>query len=137
LLPDDVVIDGDHWSQLVALSARSGAATLCVRPVPIKSAGRFGIVERDGDKVLRIFEKPSPGTTASNLAVFGRYVVTEPVIAGLTASSTRGELELTYGFSAAVKTPAGVRLVDFGAEIYDCGTPAEYAKSRAKYPVVA
>jgi UTP--glucose-1-phosphate uridylyltransferase len=134
LLPDDVVIDTDHWSRLIALHAHSGAATLCARPVPKETIGRFGIVERDGNKVLRVFEKPGPGTTASNLAIFGRYVVTEQVVAGLRSTHPTTELELTFGFAAAISTAAGVRTVDFAAEIYDCGTPAAYAESKIRFP---
>jgi UTP--glucose-1-phosphate uridylyltransferase len=134
LLPDDVVLEGDHWSQLIALNGQSGAATLCVRPVPKGTIGRFGIVERDGNRVLRVFEKPGPGTTTSNLAIFGRYVVTEQVIAGLRSTHPASELELTLGFASAISTAAGVRTVDFAAEIYDCGTPAAYAESRVRFP---
>jgi UTP--glucose-1-phosphate uridylyltransferase len=134
LLPDDVVLDGDHWSMLIALNAQSGAATLCVRPVPKETIGRFGIVERDGNKVLRVFEKPSPGTTTSNLAIFGRYVVTEQVIAGLRSTHPASELELTFGFASAISTAGGVRTVEFAAEIYDCGTPATYAESKMRFP---
>lgn len=133
LLPDDVVIKGDHWNQLIGLNKLSGAATLCVRPVPKETVGRFGIVEREGNKVLRLFEKPSPGTTASNLAIFGRYVVTQSVIAGLTACHPAGELELTFGFASALNSPDGVRTVDFAADIYDCGTPVEYAASKIRF----
>jgi UTP-glucose-1-phosphate uridylyltransferase len=82
LLPDDVVVDCDHWRALIDLNQRSGAATLCVRPVLTELASRFGIAERIGDRVVRLFEKPDPGTTKSNLAIFGRYVVTESVVAG-------------------------------------------------------
>jgi UTP--glucose-1-phosphate uridylyltransferase len=133
LLPDDVVIDSDHWNELIALNRQSGAATLCVRPVPKSTIGRFGIVERDGNKVVRVFEKPGPGTTASNFAIFGRYVVTEQVIAGLRSTHPASELELTFGFAAAITTAAGVRTVDFAAEIYDCGTPAAYAESKIRF----
>jgi UTP-glucose-1-phosphate uridylyltransferase len=134
LLPDDVVLDSEHWSQLIALNAQSGAATLCVRRVPKETIGRFGIVERDGKEVVRVFEKPGPGTTTSNLAIFGRYVVTEQVIAGLRSTHPTTELELTFGFAAAITTAAGVRTVDFAAEIYDCGTPATYAESKMRFP---
>jgi UTP--glucose-1-phosphate uridylyltransferase len=133
LLPDDVVLDSEHWSQLIALNAQSGAATLCVRRVPKETIGRFGIVERDGKEVVRVFEKPGPGTTTSNLAIFGRYVVTEQVIAGLRSTHPTTELELTFGFAAAITTAAGVRTVDFAAEIYDCGTPAAYAESKIRF----
>jgi UTP--glucose-1-phosphate uridylyltransferase len=134
LLPDDVVLETKHWRDLIALFRQDGVATLCVRPVPIETTSRFGIAECDGDSVLRLVEKPPPGGTPSNLAIFGRYVVTEAVIAGLRARRGDGELELTYGFAAAIARPPGVRAVTFGGAIYDCGTPADYASSIRRFP---
>jgi UTP--glucose-1-phosphate uridylyltransferase len=135
LLPDDVVLETAHWSDLIALHRRHGAATLCVRPVPIETTQRFGIAECNQDQVIRLVEKPTPGASTSNLAIFGRYVVTEPVIAGLRgAQPADGEVELTYGFAAAIQAPSGVRAVRFSGEIYDCGTPAEYASSIRRFP---
>jgi len=133
LLPDDVVLETDHWRDLIELHQQHGAATLCVRPVPIETMGRFGIAECDHDRVLRLIEKPTPGASTSNLAIFGRYVVTEAVINGLQARHEPGEAELTYGFAAAIKTPSGVRAVRFDGEIYDCGTPSEYASSLSRF----
>ena len=43
LLPDDVVVEGDHWSQLMRLHADTGAPCLCVRRVRPEQAHRFGI----------------------------------------------------------------------------------------------
>ena len=130
LLPDDVVRETHHWRDLIALHRQEGAATFCVRPVPIETTGRFGIADCDGDRVLRLVEKPPAGASTSNLAVFGRYVVTEAIVAGLRAwQGGDGEAELTYGFVAALQTPPGVRAVRFEGEIYDCGTPADYAVS--------
>jgi UTP--glucose-1-phosphate uridylyltransferase len=135
LLPDDVVLETAHWRDLIALHRRHGAATLCVRPVPIETTHRFGIAECDEDRVVHLVEKPPPGASTSNLAIFGRYVVTEPVIAGLReARHADGEVELTYGFAAAIHTPPGVRAVRFSGDIYDCGTPAEYASSIQRFP---
>jgi UTP-glucose-1-phosphate uridylyltransferase len=135
LLPDDVVLETAHWRDLIALHRRHGAATLCVRPVPIETTSRFGIAECDQDRVVRLVEKPPPGASTSNLAIFGRYVVTEPVIAGLRwVRQADGELELTNGFAAAIQPPPGVRAVRFSADIYDCGTPAEYASSINRFP---
>lgn len=133
LLPDDVILETKHWRDLIALYRHDGAATLCVRPVPIETASRFGIAECDQDRVLRLVEKPPRGASTSNLAVFGRYVVTEAVVDGLRAPREAGEAELTYGFAAATKTAPGVRAVRFEGEIYDCGTPAEYASSLNRF----
>jgi UTP--glucose-1-phosphate uridylyltransferase len=134
LLPDDVVLATDHWSKLLEMHRQLGAATLCVREVPIETTSRFGIAECSGSKVVALVEKPAPGTTTSNLAVFGRYVVTESVVAGLRNSKLPGELELTFGFAAALREAPGVTALRFLGEIYDCGTPAEYAASKARFP---
>jgi len=134
LLPDDVVLATDHWSGLIQLHDRTGTAALCVREVPLESTSRFGIAECVGDRVVALVEKPAPGTTSSNLAVFGRYIATEPVIAGIRSAGRSGELELTDGFSRALETPPGVGVVRFGGEIYDCGTPSEYASSVHRFP---
>jgi glucose-1-phosphate thymidylyltransferase len=134
LLPDDVVLTSGHWAELIQLRRESGAATLCVRPVPIEMTGRFGVAECEGDRVVRLIEKPTLGTSSSNLVVFGRYVVTPAVIAGLRAAQAPAELELTYGFAALVESDPGVRAVRFKGQIFDCGTPAEYASSVASFP---
>ncbi len=133
LLPDDVVRATEHWTALLDVQARSGAAALCVRRVPIEKTSRFGIAECDGTRVTRLLEKPPPGTSSSDLAIFGRYIVTETVATGLRNLETVGERELTGGFAAAIQSPAGVRAIYFEGEIYDCGTPTAYAESLARY----
>ena len=134
LLPDDVVFQTDHWVRLLDVSRATGAAALCVRPVPIETISRFGIAECESDRVVRLVEKPAPGTTTSNLAIFGRYVVNEHVATGLSAQQPDGELELTFGFMAAIRNSPGVRAVSFSGDIYDCGTPSEYEASKARFP---
>lgn len=133
LLPDDVVLEDAHWTDLISLHHDSGAATLCVRPVPIETTSRFGIAECQGDRVVKLVEKPAPGTSSSNLAIFGRYVVTAPVIVGLRDAGIKGEVELTYGFASAIATQEGVRVAVFNGKSYDCGTPTAYASSSAGF----
>jgi UTP--glucose-1-phosphate uridylyltransferase len=134
LLPDDVTFETEHWLDLVALHRQDGTATFCVRSVPIETTSRFGIAECDQDRVVRLIEKPPPGATTSNLAVFGRYVVTEAVATALRTWQGEGEAELTYGFATAIKTRPGVRAVRFEGEIFDCGTPTDYASSVIRFP---
>jgi UTP--glucose-1-phosphate uridylyltransferase len=133
LLPDDVVLGTDHWARLLDLHRQSGAPVLCVRQVPLGTTDRFGIAEIDGNRVLTLVEKPAAGTSSSTLAIFGRYVVTESVVAGLGSTLNSGELELTIGLAKAINTPLGVRAVHFDDDIYDCGTPAAYASSVARF----
>jgi UTP-glucose-1-phosphate uridylyltransferase len=51
----------------------------------------------------------------------------------LRAWRGEGELQLTYGFQAALEAGAGVIAVPFDAYIYDCGTPEEYDRSQAAW----
>jgi UTP--glucose-1-phosphate uridylyltransferase len=140
LLPDDVILSGEPWRLL--RSAHDGAATaaLCVRHVPAHLTSRFGIascrLERGRMLVEQLVEKPAPGTAPSNLAVLGRYVVTEPVLTALEGGF-RGEskeLELTHGFAAVTAQPPGVVAVPFDGDVFDCGTPADYQHSVSRFP---
>lgn len=137
LLPDDVVLETEHWTDLLEVHRRTGAAALCLRPVAPQMTSRFGIAECKGEVVERLFEKPAAGTTASNLAIFGRYIVTEPVVSGLRDVTQAAEVELTYGFASALKEPPGVRAVSFSGQIFDCGTPTEYAASLDRFSRLA
>jgi UTP--glucose-1-phosphate uridylyltransferase len=137
LIPDDVVLETRHWRDLIGHHQQDGAAALCVRPVPIETTSRFGIAECDDGRITRLLEKPPPGTSSSNLAIFGRYVVTKAVVAGLrSVQQEEAEVELTYGFAAAINTPPGIGAVTFGGEIYDCGNPAEYSLSIGRFPLI-
>jgi UTP--glucose-1-phosphate uridylyltransferase len=140
LLPDDVVPGTDHWHALRSTVAETGAGALCVRPVPIDEVSRFGIAvcspEGGRLRVRRLVEKPAAAIDASPLAVFGRYIVTRPVIDALEARlhQVAGELHMTDGFAGVLEEPPGIHAVPFFGETYDCGTPAEYARSAARYP---
>src|SRR5258708_5639608 len=104
LLPDDVVLETEHWPELIALNRQEGAATLCVRPVPMETTSRFGIAECDQDRVVRLVEKPLRGASSANLAIFGRYVIAEAVVRGLRTPRITGELGLTQGLPGATRS---------------------------------
>jgi UTP--glucose-1-phosphate uridylyltransferase len=136
LLPDDVILGREHWRQLFALHARSGAAGFCLRQVPLGETMRYGIAEcvagPDGLRVTRLVEKPMPGTCGSNLAVLGRYVITPTVMAALRERAAGRELELADGFAAALRVGETVMATAFSGVHFDCGTPDAYARSVAE-----
>ncbi len=86
---------------------------------------RFGIVELDGDRVVRIVEKPSD--PPSNLAVIGIYYITNSAILfecldHIVKSDikTKGEYQLTDAL--ALMTERGEKLGVFVVDgWYDCG----------------
>jgi UTP--glucose-1-phosphate uridylyltransferase len=83
-----------------------------------------------------LVEKPPPGTAPSDLSIFGRYIVTRPVVEALAAlrNSKPGELQLTDGFAEEVERRPGVMGVLFSGRVYDNGTAEEYRRSIARYP---
>ena len=139
LTPDDVTRGRQHWPRLRRVNAIAGAAAICLRRVPPETAHRFGIASThsEGDflRIRGLVEKPAPGTAPSNLAIFGRYIVTRPVLEALEAlrGSVRGELELTDGLAAVVSRAPGVMGVLFEGRAYDNGTADAYLSSVAEY----
>jgi UTP--glucose-1-phosphate uridylyltransferase len=136
LLPDDVIPTSDHWTRLRALHDEDGAHCLCVRPVPADQVHRFGIAAcvRDARghlRVERLVEKPRPDLAPSNLAVLGRYIVTQQVLYAighrLALRDRGGEVGLTESLADA----PGLLAVPFAGEHFDCGTPEDYARSLA------
>ena len=111
LLPDDVVSTVDHWRALQSLWRETGAPVLSVRRFAPAEAGRFGIAvcEPEGRhlRVRELVEKPPHGLIRSNLRIFGRYVVTRPVLEALQhrLETTTGELQLTEGYAALLEQP--------------------------------
>jgi UTP--glucose-1-phosphate uridylyltransferase len=140
LTPDDVTHSRVHWPRLHRVHAVEGAAAICLRPVPPETAHRFGIAachpEGDFFRISALVEKPAPGTAPSNLAIFGRYIVTRPVLDALETlrGSVRGELELTDGLAEAANRAPGVVGVLFRGRAYDNGTADAYMNSIAEYP---
>jgi UTP--glucose-1-phosphate uridylyltransferase len=102
----------------------------------METAHRFGIVvcSSRGDGRLRVeelVEKPPPGQARSNLSVLGRYIVTVERLAG--GRRNGAEIQLTDGFAAVLASPLGVLAVPYTGEVFDSGTPEEYAASGLRY----
>lgn len=133
LLPDDVITTIEPWPSLLAAHALGGAAAISVRPVPEDETYRFGIAVVQEGMVVELVEKPAAGSAPSNLAVFGRYIVNESVLAGTGGRSRTGEIEITDAFRAAALSAPGVAAVRYDGMIFDCGTPATFARAQVAY----
>ena len=133
LLPDDVITTHEPWPKLIKAHAKSGAAVITVRAVSADETSRFGIAVIESGMVVELVEKPAAGTAPSNLAVFGRYVINEAVLAGIAGPGRTGEMEITDAFRVAALGVPGVAAVEYEGVIFDCGTPAEFARAQAAY----
>jgi len=139
LLPDDVVPGAHPWHDLENLRQATGMATLAVRTFPAREAGRYGVAacSHEGGRlrIRQLIEKPAPGTIASAYRIFGRYIVTAPIMAALESGLRRveDELQLTDAYASCLAHPQGVFATEFTGETFDCGTPAEYSRSVTRY----
>ena len=89
----DNIIEGNIRDAVAQFEEQPGGAKILLKEVPDPS--RFGVPELDGDRVVRIFEKPEK--PPSNYAVIGIYMYDHRVfdIVRTLKPSDRGELEIT------------------------------------------
>ena len=103
-LGDDLVYSDVPCAwQMLELFREVGESIVAVQRVPADQTYQYGIVEGiDNDRerthrVKRMVEKPAPGTTDSDLAIIGRYILM-PEIFDILSSTTPGhggEIQLT------------------------------------------
>jgi UTP--glucose-1-phosphate uridylyltransferase len=137
LLADDVILGGEPClRQLMAAHARTaGATVLAVRRVARDQISRYGIIatgSSDGrlHEVVDMVEKPPVDEAPSDLAIFGRYVLTPDVFEALGATEPGAgkEIQLT---DAIRKTLPGGRVFayEFEGDYYDTGTVPGYLRA--------
>ena len=125
--------------QMVDVAARMRASTIGVMEVAVDDTGKYGIVETEpaGDRVgriTRIVEKPKPGTTASTLAVIGRYVLSPRIFGHLRTlePGAGAEIQLTDGIAKLVAEEA-VYAYAFEGRRYDCGSKLGYLEASVDF----
>ena len=136
LLPDDVILGGPPClKQLMQVHAETGATVLAVRRVARDQISRYGIIApgaSDGrtHDVVDTVEKPDLDEAPSDLAIFGRYVLTPDVLAALgdTKPGSGKEIQLT---DAIRRTLGRSRVVayEFEGDYYDTGTIPGYLRA--------
>ena len=107
----------------------NGASVIAVLPVPEDQVDRFGVIagEQINDDVWKIsslVEKPPVEEAPTNLAVFGRYLLT-PRVMDLLAEvkpGAGGEIQLTDALDELLKEEEMYALVIDGEDGFDTGT---------------
>ena len=125
--------------QMVEVAGRMGYSTIGVMDVPADATGNYGIVETEkaGERlgrITRIVEKPKSGTTASTLAVIGRYVLSPRIFGHLRtmAPGAGGEIQLTDGI-ARLAAEEAVYAYSFDGRRYDCGSKLGYLEATVDF----
>ncbi len=102
----------EHVGELLACRQAhpDTGAILSVMRIPEEEIGRTGIVALDGDRVVRILEKPSRAEAPSNIASLPLYVFAPRILDFLPAVkvSPRGEYELQDAIQAVIEQDGGV-----------------------------
>lgn len=130
LLGDVIVPECNMLPAMQAVSdAHGGASVIAVMPVPDEEVDRFGIISgtevEDGVwKVDRLVEKPALADAPTNLAVFGRYLLTPRVMELLedVKPGVGGEIQLTDALDALLLEEEMYALVIDPADGLDSGT---------------
>jgi UTP--glucose-1-phosphate uridylyltransferase len=136
LLPDDVILGAAPClRQLMQAYAETGATVLAVRRVARDQISRYGIIATGASsgrlhEVTDLVEKPSVEDAPSDLAIFGRYILSPDVFEALgdTKPGVGKEIQLT---DAMRQTLVGGRIVacEFEGEYYDTGTVPGYLRA--------
>jgi UTP--glucose-1-phosphate uridylyltransferase len=140
LLADDLIdAEVPVMRQMTELAAREDCAVIGVMNVAASETGNYGIVETgaaDGRAapITRMVEKPRPGTTASTLAVVGRYVLTPRLFHHLRSmpAGAGGEIQLTDGISLLLAEEQ-VLAYAFEGRRYDCGDKLGYLEATVDF----
>ena len=133
LLPDDLVLaDVPCLKQMVNRHDESGGSFVAVETVNGDNISSYGVVspvrvEGNVVEIDGIIEKPKPEDAPSDLAVIGRYILSERVFGHLEAlhAGVGGEIQLTDAIKALLSEQP-VRALIFSGCRYDCGSKAGY-----------
>jgi len=151
LLGDDVTFSKREpcTKTLCRLYGNTGKSVVAVKRVSADEVSSYGIVAVDPEpnystyRVRGLVEKPMPKDAPSDLAIYGRYVLTPGIFSSLerTKHGKNGELQLTDAMHDLLNTE-DILAHEFDGKRFDLGTPDGWlaanlelaAESSTRYP---
>jgi UTP--glucose-1-phosphate uridylyltransferase len=150
VLPDVIIDDAtsnpkkDNLSDMVAKFNTSRVSQVMVERVAQQDIPKFGIVDLEGRqlkpgesaKMHKMVEKPSLEDAPSDLAVVGRYVLSEKIwdLLAKTAPGAGGEVQLTDAIDALMEHEQ-VDAYYMKGKSHDCGSKLGYMMAQVEYAV--
>ncbi|GAA0815303.1 UTP--glucose-1-phosphate uridylyltransferase GalU [Colwellia asteriadis] len=148
VLPDVILDDASSDLKTENLSAmlgryhETGVSQIMVEPVAIEDVSNYGVTDCGGTMLLAgeskamtaVIEKPSIDEAPSNLAVVGRYVLSEKIW-GLLEQTRPGagdEIQLTDAI-ASLMALEPVDAFHMTGKSHDCGSKLGYMKANVEY----
>ena len=148
VLPDVIIDDAasnpkkDNLADMVAKFNTSRVSQVMVEQVPEEEISKFGIADLDGAaitqgqsaKIHKMVEKPPLDEAPSDLAVVGRYVLSEKIwdLLEFTPPGAGGEVQLTDAIDALMKLEQ-VDAYYMKGKSHDCGSKLGYMKANVEY----
>lgn len=144
LLGDMIVPDHSVLTRLKEVHDQTGASVIAVMPVPDDHVSRYGIIQghETGDgvwKVSGLVEKPPMNEAPSNLAIFGRYLLTPKVMELLPdIRPGRGdEIQLTDALVALLKSEELYAVVVDPAKGFDTGNVLSWLEANVAFALAS
>lgn len=140
LLGDDIVqSEVPAIKQLMDKYNQTGKSVIGVQQVDEDETHRYGIVDpsESNDRLFSVekfVEKPKAGTSPSNLAIMGRYVLTPEIFNYLEKQEigTGGEIQLTDAIKY-LNNDDCVYAYDFEGDRYDVGEKQGFVKTTIQF----
>jgi UTP--glucose-1-phosphate uridylyltransferase len=148
VLPDVIIDDAasnpkkDNLADMVAKFNTSRVSQVMVEQVADEDVSKFGIADLDGAsiepgqsaKIHKMVEKPPLDEAPSNLAVVGRYVLSEKIwdLLEFTPPGAGGEIQLTDAIDALMNLEQ-VDAYYMKGKSHDCGSKLGYMKANVEY----
>lgn len=144
MLGDDVAVcEKPALSQLMEVYEKYGSSVLGVSSVDPEKVSSYGIVGTDssfsGDNVYKVkslVEKPTKEQAPSNIAIFGRYIITPHIFDILkdTEPGAGGEIQLTDALRALLELE-DMYAIDFVGKRYDVGSKLGFLMATVDFAI--
>lgn len=119
-----------------------GYSQVMVEPVPLDTVSQYGIVDcgdvelhaGESQLITAIVEKPRIEDAPSNMAVVGRYILSENIwdLLTITPPGAGNEIQLTDAIAMLMKTEK-VEAFHMAGKSHDCGAKLGYMKANVEY----
>jgi UTP--glucose-1-phosphate uridylyltransferase len=140
LLGDDIVQGPTPGiRQLMEVYEKTQSSVIGVQPVPPEETYRYGVIDpalKEGRryKVNNFVEKPAPGTSPSNQAIIGRYILTPEIFPILSDHEigAGGEIQLTDAIQKLNQIQS-VYAYSIEGKRYDVGEKIGFVKTTIEF----
>ena len=148
VLPDVILDDAaadlktENLASMLTRYYEVGHSQIMVEPVPMELVSSYGVADCGGHKfsageskaMTAVVEKPAADEAPSNLAVVGRYVLSEQIwdMLEFTPPGAGDEIQLTDAIASLMKLET-VEAFHMTGKSHDCGSKLGYMKANVEY----